>query len=517
MQRAILTGLAFALPLPALAQSPNVYTGRTGAPAVQGDPIKLQEAINAGLLKQDYLTRAGAGTIAFPVPAILGRVFDIADYGAVASSNPANGGMNSLAVQRAFNACYAAGGGVVRVRSGGAAYHIATGLTETGNVCGLVGDRVPNWPGPVGTEAQWTAYGSWLACDDLTKPCLKFSGSGYADGLNFWRTQPTPSGTAGVSWTPSDVATAGTLPPNYPWSIQFTQNFSWAKNIQLANVSYGINFEYPVNANIAGTYSGLEHIWGGCFVTCLRIKSANDTMRISDYHGRLLWNIGNSNVIDWKETHSTGWDLEYVDNLQADAIEFYKEATSIFFADATAVYGTGTATHAAENLQLSHVSFNQVVQAVNLAAGTTTVSANFSDVIGQSDTDTNRAAGFFFNLASDNADVTFNGLDLSAVGNSVMSVGSGNRGRVTINGGVKVRSPLQASGTSYSGYGYLGNGSPAFVLARGSTLSVPGGVQDVVAGPSAGPVTACAAPTGAAGSNCGAVLAMVQPSTPTTP
>jgi len=441
------------------------------------------------------------------------NIFSVKSYGA-----KGDGAANDApAFMAAFAACYAAGGGTVRVPSTGHAYHLATGLVLDGGACGLVGDGVPSWPGPVGTEAQWTTVGSWVSCDDTVHPCLLFNSSGYVDGIDFWHPQPTPSATSGTPWTPTGVAPAGTDPSLFPWTIQFKQNFSRARNIQIANAAYGIDYEYPWNANIAGTYSGLEHIWAGCFNVCLRFKSANDTMYAFDVHVRDIWQIGNASVVDYMETHLTGWDVEYLDNLQGFGLEFYKTWQAMYFADSSAVYGTGTITHAAENLQLTNVLFGVVVQAIQLQSGTTAVSIEFANVIAQSETDTNRAASYLFNLASDNADVTFNGLRVAATGNAIMAVGGGTSGRVRING-LTVGSPLQAGMASpISGYDYFATGAAAFYLAHGSALSIPTGVQSVQAAAGAGPITSCVAKAAGAASNCGGVVATVAPNTPTTP
>ena len=441
-------------------------------------------------------------------------VLDVRAFGARGDGERGSGEANSAAFARAFGACHAAGGGAVFVPATGGAFHLAREVHPTGNGCGLLGVGVPNWPGPVGPEAAWTASGSWVACDMSDTPCLRFGGSGYVDGVNFWQTQPEPDGRAGVPWVPCNVAgavfAAGSVcgrapgrdaaPGGYAWMIQFNQNFSTARRVQLANATYGIAFEYPFEGNITGTYSGLEHIWAGCFEVCIRFRTVNDTMHLNDIHVRHLWQVGNANVTAYMERRLVGWDVGYLDNATGEGIEFYKTRVAMRFSDGRARYGAGALTHAAEHLQLTNVAFNQVCQAMAVENGTTQVSAELGNVIGQSDTDTGCAADAFFDLASDNVDVTFNGLRIGAVGHSVMAVGGGRLGRVQVHG-VVVSSPLQPGGTPYDGYGYLGKGAAGFVLARGSVLSVPTGLEGVKAAAGAGVLVGCAG----ADANCGSV------------
>ena len=447
---------------------------------------------------------------------------DIRWFGAKGDGDKRSGTANSAALRQAFAVCHAAGGGRLYVPPTGHAFHLATQVNPTGNGCGLTGVGLPNWPGPGGGEADWTAAGSWLACDTAT-PCLRFSGSGFVDGLDFWQAQPVPSAQPDTHWAPCglpgtaypEAGPCGPAPAkdaepgSYPWTVQFTQNFSTARHIQLANVTYGIAFEYPVNGNITGTYSGLEHLWAGCFAVCLRFRTVNDTLHLTDIHVRDLWQIDNANVVRFMEDHLVGWDVEYLDNATADGVEFYKTHQAIYLADATARYGTGQLSHAAENLQLTNVAFNQVCQAVAVQNGTTQISAGFSNVIGQSDTDTGCAAASFFDFGSDEADVTFDGLRIGTVGRGFMTLGGGSGGgRVRIDG-LLLGASLQRGGTPDDGYGYLG-GTPrpaGFTLARGSILTVPTGLQDVRAAAQAGPITACAAAGRDGALNCGTIVA----------
>ncbi len=443
--------------------------------------------------------------LAFSANAHAQGPFNVQSYGAVGDGAAASGIKNTRAFAAALSACYAAGGGEVMVPPARAAYHLASGIVATGNACGLVGARVPNWPGPEGPESQWTTYGSWIACDDRRHPCVQFRGSGYVDGIDFWHAQSPPSPKPDRSWLPLEVAPAGTQPDLYPWTIQFLQNFSYARNVQIANAAYGIDFEYKEDSHIGGTYSGLEHIWAGCFTVCLRFKDVNDTLNISDVHIRDLWFIGNANVVNYMEANLIGAYVAYLDNAQFNGVEFYKTKEAIHFSDGSAVYGSGRLTHAAENLQLTNVAFSQVVQAIAVDSGSTTVSANFVGVIGQSDTDTHRAADFFFDLRSDNADLSFTGMRISAVGHALMALGHGNGGRVQING-MFIGSPLQPGPSPISGYGYLGGRTPAFVLSHDSTVHVSSSTKDILAAKAAGPLSACGLHGPGAGSNCGTLL-----------
>lgn len=426
-------------------------------------------------------------------------VFNVRSYGAVGNGATDDG----AAFDKAFAACYAAGGGQVYVPSSGHDYYLASGRSYTGNGCGLVGDGIPNWPGTRGTKAQWTAAGSWISCNDTVKACFTFNGDGYVKGIDFWEDQPTPSSTAGVAWTP--IA--------YPFVIVFKQVFSVVENVQFANVTNGIDYEYTQSSNIAGTYSYIDNVFMGAFKTGIRFKDVNDTMECHNIHIRDLWNIDNDNVVTYMEHNLIGMDMEYVDNLKCSGVEFYKTYQAIFFADSTATYGTGTIVHAAANLQLDQFDFNQVVQAINLETGLTKVTLSMTNTLVQTDTDTNRAASYAFNLASDNVDVSFHGLEAPAIGNSLFAIGGGTAGNLRIDG-LHVGA---SNGGPDSGYGYFGVGSPAIVLNRGSTLDLPEGTQGITAAGGAGSKIACGPPSGGAGTNCGTVMAVTPAVTPTSP
>ena len=431
--------------------------------------------------------------------------FNVRDFGAQGDGRTDD----SAAFAAAFAACYKAGGGRVTVPSSGAAYHLKTNLRLFQNACGLVGDGLPNWPGPAGPEAGWTASGSWVACDDRdpASACIDFSGSGFVERINFWHTHDTePSATPGVAWTPT----------RYPWTIAFRQNFSHASDVMLANAPYGIAFEYRVGSNIGGTYSYLENIWGGCFNVCIRFHAVNDTMHVRNLHVRHLWHLGNDNLRDYLERNLIGWEVAYLDNLAGEGIEFYNTAIAILFRDASATYGTGTILHAAENVMLTNVGFNQVVQAMRVEDAKTNVSVSLSNFVGQTDTDTGRAAPYFFDLRSDMADVILSGGRISATGGALVGLGAGHGGRLQVNG-LTVQSPYPNG--AVSGYGYLQPGAPAFVLAKGALLDLPGGTARIVPASGAGPVIACAAPLAGrpSRSNCGAVLGVVPAAAPAAP
>ena len=187
-----------------------------------------------------------------------------------------------------------------------------------------------------------------------------------------------------------------------------------------------------LNTNGGGTYCRHTNIFSGALVVGAWFHNVNDTIVIRSVKERALWYVDNSNVVDYIEANKIGFWFNYIDNPQIDDIEFFQCLKAIYGSNSTVNAGGFNLTHAIVLGQIGKMSFNLCVQAIDLETNITAFSATFEQVIAQSDTVTGRAAGYFFNLASDNADVVFLDFHVPQVGHSVLSIGGGTTGRVTI-------------------------------------------------------------------------------------
>ena len=315
------------------------------------------------------------------------------------------------------------------------------------------------------------------------------------------------------------------------------QEYAHARNIHFANSYKGIYFHGTSSSNVYGSHSYFDDIFAGTFHTAVRIDSANDTMTCHNVHVSLQWNLSSSFVQAYLNTYGIGFDFHYSDNLSCADVEFYKVANALRFTNGSAIYGDTMLTHAAEHLVMSNVSFNLVPQAIAIASNTTILSAQFSNVLAQTDTDNNVAARCFIDLQTAYADVTISNFEGGSIGQGIACVGAQvlnsisnayeDYSRLKING-IDLRAPpfpgagggQATSVTSYTGFDSLGGGVPAFNIAKGATVEIPTGWQNIVAGSTySGGLTQCAMPIngGAAGSNCGRVVQPTYASHPTFP
>ena len=133
-------------------------------------------------------------------------------------------------------------------------------------------------------------------------------------------------------------------------------------------------------------------------------------MYASNIRHDIWWYRGSSDILGYTEGEGEriDWDVQYLANLQADGIEFVKSAVAMKFTDATVSSGFGTMIFAANEFQLSNISFNEVCQVMAVDGPKTHVSGGLCNVIAYADTvtsDAKQCAGArpaLFDLSSDN-------------------------------------------------------------------------------------------------------------------
>lgn len=374
---------------------------------------------------------------------------------------------DSMSAQNALNAASVRGGTVVVFSATGAACRLQNGLRIPSGAS-IQGTAGLNWPGPFSNaEPEWTSKGTWFRCEDKTNPCITIEGVGsHVSGVNFWYTQPTPP--AGAFCGNPCRYTDDWAPVKYPYTILIGDhaNFNHLSEITIVNASQCIDWEGP-SSGVAGIYSWMRNLNLGCFDRGIKFSKIDTTIYAANIRHDIWWYRGNSGVLGYTEGRGNrvDWDVEYLANLQADGIEFVNSATAIKFTDATVTSGFGKMTFAANELQLTNVSFNEVCQAMAVANRVTHVSARLTNVIAYADTITSsprQCAGVthgLFDLSSDNIYVRMQNLSVGFAQN-VATVGGGTSGY------------LGLSGIRVQRYSAFGSGAAALIAAAGAQIAI---------------------------------------------
>jgi hypothetical protein len=324
------------------------------------------------------------------------------------------------------------GGGAVWVPPTGAAYVIDQGLTVPAGVH-LQGAGGLNWTSPIdNTESHWTNKSTWLHCTDTVNPCVDITGSSAAvEGINFWYTQPTP--TSGTCANPCVfVPYTWTV---FPYTIKVDGTTAavgvWINNNSIVNASHCVDWEGPANG-VFGSYSGMDRNNFGCFNVGTRFFRIDNTLNLSRLRYEMWWYQGSANWWYAMEGAShVDWDVRYLANPQVTDVEFSFSGTAIQLSEDGVTSGFGQIHMALGHIQAKGVSFNEVCQAMTVAAGTTggstptpvpasqaSVTGRFTGSIIYTDSTSSKTSGqcaqatpYAINLASNNANVYFDGID----------------------------------------------------------------------------------------------------------
>lgn len=367
-------------------------------------------------------------------------------------------------------------GGVVLVPATGHSCRLAHGVTvSSASQSGITVQGVAGlyWPGPYdNVEADWTQFGSWIKCDDQTTTCLSVLGDGSRiDGLNFWYNQPTPPANTGCGAFCN--MTHNWAPIEYPYTITVSspQNFNHLSNINIINASKCIDVEGGATG-VATIFSSFEHLYLGCFDVGTRWNQVDNGTDIHDANYTLWWFPFSSDVIGYTEGDSThnghkiDWDASYLADIHAEGIEFYQSRTAIRVTDACVTSGLGQVCFGGQAWMMTNINFNQVCEAVELAASDTHFNGTFSNIALNVDPQTSNAtqcAGYLpnaFNINSNNVNLTISDLNALFV-QTIANIGSGT-------GGI-----LRMRGLKMDNYSAFFNNSPAFNINTGGVLDMP--------------------------------------------
>jgi hypothetical protein len=416
-----------------------------------GDDALLRSDL-AGLNGADHVTYYpdGAEAVSRTLHDKLGDSINVKDYGAVGDGSTDD----SASIQAALNACGARGGGVVAIPGTGNPYIIDTGLTIPEGVW-LVGEGRTYHGPPYFSAADWSDRGTWLQPTDMVNPAITMGYGCGVRGLNIIYDQVEP------------VVSVPYVPTTFPYAIKATQSMFGIDDIWIIGGTHGINVEYN-SANGGGTFSWLNNIFLDTHNVGIRWKNVNDTMKITNFHQRNLWHYNSAEVLAYRETNLIGWDVQYLDNIMADGLEFFQCAIAIKLTDSTVNNGgLGTITQACGYWTLSNVQFNLCKQAMKVAAGDTSGQILMQNVVAQSDIVSGSAADFFFDFGSDDMFVMMTNVWVNFVGRGAFKIGNGTGGQLSIGGVLRCK--------------FNGNngGDSAFSVGAGAMCAIPAGIHEV--------------------------------------
>lgn len=321
------------------------------------------------------------------------------------------------------------GGGDLQIPETGAAYLIGRGFS-LGNGVRLTGSGSRVYPGSTATVAQWTATGAWLRSTDTQNPTVTLAGHGSAvRGINFIRTQAIPGG----SFTPTI----------YPYEIKVLATFFTIADVMTVATTHDIWIAYTA-ASGGGTFSSISNLFSGGLIRGIKFDNVNDTMYASNIHHRNNYYSSDAAVANYIRANKIDWDVGYLDNIMVDSVEFFQSAVAIQMSDQTCLGNT----HSLYNAQFSNVQFNLTTVAMKVAARNTTAKASLSNVLSQSYSDFGavESSDTLFQLNSDNVDLNFQNFRCNSAGGSLMTVGGGSGGAVSVNGLLVLRYSAATAG-----------------------------------------------------------------------
>jgi hypothetical protein len=382
-------------------------------------------------------------------------------------------------------------GGYVLVPPSGHSCVLKEGITlgsASQSGVSLIGLAGAYWAGyNDNTEAHWTAFGSWIRCDDKVNACITVAGNGSTiDGLNFWYTQPTPPGTVCGA---TCVFTHDWNPTVYPYTISIPspQNFNHFRNINIVNATHCIDMEGP-STGVGSFYTYFSHMQLGCFNVGMKFGKVDNHIKVDDVDFIMLWYQAYNDVWGYMEGDSTvtghkvDIDMYYLSDANFDSVQFYQSWAAIRATNASVGSGLGTVTFAGQGLMFNGTNFNQVCQAIVLADSSTVFNADFTNTVMNIDPQTSFTAGqcgaqwpYAININSNSADVSFTNLN-GFMAQTLANVGGGTSGGLHLSGRVRM---------SYSSFAA---GAPAIKVNTGGLLDMASGVNNLFpANGSAGP------------------------------
>ena len=272
---------------------------------------------------------------------------------------------------------------------------------------------------------------------------LAEDGAGIHD-VRFLHNQPEPV----EGWTPNQ----------YGFCIEGQANYHRIERIDIVNASHGIWLSHtPTGAT--GTQIVIDDCRIGAFEVGLQHDAIKDTLSVTRINFAPNWRGDNQYVKQYRHEHTIGWRIGHGSGTYADGIEFYRLKTAMSFRGISNNVGNVTSARCG---RFDNIMFNLVNVCAALESSDVITDVDFGTVYAQTSDDWGLPLGTsaIFQFESDGVHMSFERLRVTYCGGTVMRIGGGSGGRVSI------------ADLYVGSYSDNGENQPAFYVAKGAELKI---------------------------------------------
>lgn len=329
--------------------------------------------------------------------------------------------------------------------STGAAYVTSESIIVKRGVS-VFGDTHNGYNGSNASNAEYAKVGTTVKPKGTSGSAFILQENGASIGsIQFIHDQPPPTD---ANWAPTQ----------YPYCIEAQASWHTIRDISVVNGSHGIWLSYTPEKS-GGTQVTIDNCRLGALEVGLRHDSLTDTLAVTRVNFAPSWQIDNPTVKAYRHSHTIGWMLGHGSGTYVNGLEFYRVKTAMQLRSLENNVGADTGARCG---RFDNILFNLVNQAVVVESSTLLSSINFGTVYAQSYDDWGLSLGddSLFDFQSNNVNMSFERLHVGICGGSVMRIGAGSGGRVSI------------SDLCVDAYSAASDNQPAFYLDTGAELAI---------------------------------------------
>lgn len=351
---------------------------------------------------------------------------------------------DTAAIQAAVD-CASEKGCRVFIPATGAAYVTSQSVIVKRGVS-IFGDSHNGYNGSAASNAEYAKAGTTINPKGTSGSAFVLQENGASiSNIQFIHDQPPPTD---ANWAPTQ----------YPYCIEAQASWHTIRDISVVNGSHGIWLSYTPEKS-GGTQVTIDNCRLGALEVGLRHDSLTDTLAVTRVNFAPSWQIDNPTVKAYRHSHTIGWMLGHGSGTYVNGLEFYRVKTAMQLRSLENNVGADTGARCG---RFDNILFNLVNQAVVVESSTLLSSINFGTVYAQSYDDWGLSLGDdpLFDFQSNNVNMSFERLHVGICGGSVMRIGAGSGGRVSI------------SDLCVDAYSAASDNQPAFYLDTGAELAI---------------------------------------------